>query len=288
VVGNIADDYAEQARLRTVLRCCRSARRWPASSVILALLPDEVVPEVFDRDIAPNLAAGSALVFASGYTLAYGLVAPPSTIDVLLLAPRMAGENARQRYLAGDGFLAYVSVEQETSGRAWLRLLGLADAVGILRTGALQLDARREADIDLFIEQTLGATIGASIMSAFAIGEEAGIPPEALVLEMYMSGEMETVFRAFRQVGFFAASYAHGPSAMYGGFVRTMELMASDLGARFRSTLADIQNGHFARQFQAEREAGYPLLTQAEAMARGDSPIGQAEDMVRKMMGGTS
>jgi ketol-acid reductoisomerase len=67
------------------------------SDVLLVLLPDEVIPEVFAADIAPHLAAGSAIVFASGYTLAYGLIQPPSGIDVLLLAPRMAGENARQR-----------------------------------------------------------------------------------------------------------------------------------------------------------------------------------------------
>jgi ketol-acid reductoisomerase len=205
-------------------------------------------------------------------------------VDVLLLAPRMGGETARQRYLARQGFFAYVSVEQEASGRAWSRLLGLAEAAGVLYAGALELDARREADLDLFVEQTVGAAFGVAIMSAFAVGEEAGIPAEALVTEMYMSGEMETVFRAFREVGFFPSSRLHGPTALYGGFVRTMELMQSDLATRFRATLAEIQSGRFARQFQAEREAGYPLLAQAEAMSLGDSPIDRAEAGVRGML----
>jgi ketol-acid reductoisomerase len=284
VVGNIADEYADQARadgftIRPI------GQAVAASDVVFILLPDEVIPEVFVADIVPNLAASSAIAFASGYTLAYGLIQLPAGIDVLLLAPRMAGENARQRFLNGQGFFAYVSVEQEASGKAWRRLLGLAQAVGVLRAGALELDARREADLDLFIEQTMGAVLGASIMSAFTIGAEAGIPPEALVMEMYMSGEMEMVFRAFREEGFFRGSSVHGPTALYGGFLRTMSFMASDLGDRFRETLAEIQSGQFARQFQAERESGYPTLTTAQAMSTDDNPIAQAEARLRTLLG---
>jgi ketol-acid reductoisomerase len=286
VVGNVADEYAEQAQAEgfAVLPIGEAVA---ASDIAFVLLPDEVIPEAFDADIAPNLTAGSAIIFASGYTLAYGLIAPSDTVDVLLLAPRMGGELARERYLEQSGFFAYVSVENDASNRAWERLLGVAQAVGVLQAGALELDARREADLDLFIEQTMGAVIGMAVMSAFTLGVEAGIPPEAMVLEMYMSGEMETVFRAFREMGFFRASYSHGPTAMYGGFVSTMELMQSDLASRFSKTLEEISSGQFAQQFQAEREAGYPSLSQAQLMASEESPIAQpifqAEARVRAM-----
>jgi ketol-acid reductoisomerase len=288
VVGNVADGYADQARTEgfTVQPIAEAAA---GCDVALILLPDEVIPEVFAADVAPNLAPGSAVVFASGYNLAYGLIEPPAGIDVLMLAPRMAGENARQRYLDRQGFFAYVAVEQESSGTAWARLLGIAHAVGVLYAGALELDARHEADLDLFIEQTLGAVVGMSIMSAFNLGVEAGIPPEAMVMEMYMSEEMEMVFRSFREKGFFRASDTHGPTALYGGFVRTMQLMMSDLAGKFRETLEEIQSGQFARQFQAEREAGYPALSQAQSMTAEESPVTQpivqAEARLRAMMG---
>jgi ketol-acid reductoisomerase len=71
---------------------------------------------------------------------------------------------------------------------------------------------------------------------------------------------------------------------MYGGFVRTMALMQTDLANRFRETLEEIQTGRFARQFQAEREAGYPTLSQAEAMAAGGDPVSAAEDRLRAML----
>ena len=284
VVGNIEDEYAQQARgegfeVQSIGEATKNA------DIVMILLPDEVIPEAFEGDIAPNLTPGSAIVFASGYTLAYDLITPPEGIDVLLLAPRMAGENARQRFLNGQGFFAYISVEVDASGKAWDRLLGLTEAVGVLRAGALELDARREADVDLFIEQTLGAVLGVSIMQAFAIGEDAGIPAEAMVMEMYMSEEMEMVWRSFREEGFFKASSVHGPTALFGGFIRTMQFMGSGLGETFSRILEEIQSGKFAGQFQAEREAGYPMLARAEAMSMDDSPIALAEQRVRTLLG---
>jgi len=288
VVGNIEDEYAGQARREgfTVLPIEEAVA---GSDIVLILLPDEVIPDLFPGSIAPHLSPGAAILVASGYNLAYGLVPVPGDVDVLLLAPRMGGEHVRDRFRSGEGFIAYGSVEQDASGRALARLLGIAGAVGALRGGVLELDARREADLDLFVEQTLGAVIGVTVMSAFTLGVEAGIPPEAMVLEMYMSGEMETVFRAFRERGFFPASEVHGPTAMYGGFVRTMELMLSDLPSRFRETLQDISSGAFAQRFQAEREAGYPSLAQALSMAGEQDPIAQpiarAEARVRSLLG---
>ncbi len=284
VVGNIADEFADQARADrfTVLPVSEAVA---ASDIMFILLPDEIIPEAFEADIVPNLGAGSAIIFASGYNLAYGLITPPENVDVLLLAPRMGGELARERFLERRGFFAYLSVENDASHRAWERLLGVANAAGVLQAGAMELDARREADLDLFIEQTMGAIIGVSVMSAFTLGVEAGIPPEAMVLEMYMSGEMETVFRAFRERGFYQAADTHGPTAMYGGFVRTMAFMQTDLAATFRRILEEISSGQFAQQFQAEREAGYPSLSMARAMASGESPVVQpfvqAENRVR-------
>jgi ketol-acid reductoisomerase len=103
-------------------------------------------------------------------------------------------------------------------------------------------------------------------------------------MEMYMSGEMEMVFRSFREEGFFRAASVHGPTALYGGFVRTMQFMGSGLGGTFREILEEIRSGAFARKFQAERQAGYPVLSQAEAMSMDDSPIARAERRVRKML----
>jgi ketol-acid reductoisomerase len=284
-VGNIADDYATQA-LNESFRVIGIGEAIANSDIALILLPDEVIPESFPIDIAPNLQPGSAIVFASGYTLAYNLIQPPPNVDVLMLAPRMAGENARQRFLNNEGFFAYVSVEQEASGKAWKRLLGLAQSTGILRAGALEMTALQEADIDLFIEQSMGAALGMAILTAFTVGVDSGLPPEAMVMEMYMDGEMEMVFRSFREIGFFKASNVHGPTALYGGYVRTMELMQTDMYERFSKTMEHIHSGGFAGDFQSERQAGYPNLTTAMEMDLGEHPMSQAEAKMRELMRG--
>jgi ketol-acid reductoisomerase len=279
-VGNRDDDYAERARAEgfEVVPLAAAA----AADVVYLLLPDEVLPELFADVLAPALRPGSAIAFGSGYALAFGLVQPPPTIDVLMVAPRMAGDAARERYRAGRGFWACVSVEADRSGRARARMLGLAAALGALKLGAIELSAAHEAMLDLFVEQTVGPLLGAAIMTAFEVGREAGIPAEALVLEMYMSGEMEAVFEGFRTNGLFKASEAHGPTALFGGITRTLELDREALATRFRAVLEDIRSGAFARRFQQEAQAGYPMLAIAREMMNGQSPITDAEGQVRR------
>jgi ketol-acid reductoisomerase len=282
-IGNRDDEYADQARADgfDVVPLDVAA----SDDIVCVFLPDEVIPEVFVRDIAPVLRPGGAVVFASGYSLAFDLVRPPDGVDVILVAPRMAGVSARSRYLAGQGFWTCVGVEADRSGRARERMLGLADGIGALRTGAIEMTAKQEATLDLFVEQTIGPLLGAAIMVAFEIGREAGISPEALVLEMYMSGEMEAVFRGFREMGFFRASEDHGPTAVFGGMARILELDREALARRFREVLDDITSGGFARRFQDEAGNGYPLLEMARAMMHGPSPISDAEKRLRRLTG---
>jgi ketol-acid reductoisomerase len=282
-VGNRQDEYATQARADgfDVVPLDVAA----SDDIVCVFLPDEVIPEAFARDVAPALRPGSAVVFASGYSLAFNLARPPDTVDVLLVAPRMAGVPARTRYVAGEGFWACVGVEADRSGRARERMLGLAEGLGILRAGAIETSAATEATLDLFVEQTLGPLLGAAIMAAFEVGREAGIAPEALALEMYMSGEMEAVFRSFRETGFFRASADHGPTALFGGMTRILEVDRDAMADRFRAILEDIRSGGFARRFQEEAGNGYPMLDMARAMIHGTSPISEAEMRLRRLAG---
>ena len=284
-IGNREDEYAIRARAEgfEVVAIAAAA----AADIVFVLLPDEVIPTVFGAEIVPALRPGCAIAFGSGYSLAYGLIQPPATVDVLLVAPRMAGDSARARYVAGQGFWACIGVEQDRSGRAEQRMLGLAAGLGVLRTGAIQMSAQMEATLDLFVEQTFGVILGTALMTAFEVAHEDGIPAEALVLEMYMSGEMEEVFQSFRRKGFFCASEDHGPSAVFGGITRNLALDRGALAEGFRKILKDIKNGGFAQRFQVEAESGYPMLEFARAMMHGPSPISEAENRIRQLMSST-
>ena len=259
VVGNRHDEYRPRAEADG-FSVADIGEAVAAADIALVLLPDEEIGECFARHIGPRLRRSAAICFASGYALAFGFVAPPAGVDVLLFAPRMLGDEVRRTYLDGSGFFSYLSVERAATPRAWSRLLALAAASGSLRRGAMQLTAAQEAVLDLFIEQSVGAYLGTALQIAFQVGLGAGLPPEALVLEMYQSGEMARTFGAFAERGFFRSVGAHGMAAAFGGYLRTLELDRAAMEQHFTSIHQDIASGGFAARFQAERDQAYPVV----------------------------
>jgi ketol-acid reductoisomerase len=285
VVGNRDDPFRAQAAAGgfAVDGVAAAVGR---SDVVYVLVPDEVIPELFAAEVAPALRPGSAVCFASGYCLAFGDLDVPDGVDVLLLAPRMVGERVRTVVSEGRGFVSYVSVERDATGRAEPRLLALAAASGSLRTGAVRLSAVQEATLDLLVEQTVGPYLGIALQLAFELGVGAGLPPEAMVLELYQSREMATTFQAFAEEGFYRSVHGHGIVATYGGFLRTLDLDAEAMRRHFAATLDDIRSGGFACRLQAERDAGYPTLDAIAAITSGDDPMTEAEGRVRRGLGG--
>ena len=286
VVGNIDDDArrraeAEDFSVQGIAEACREA------DVVYVLIPDEAIPARFESDIAPSLRPGTAVVFASGYCLAFGLVEVPEGIDVLMLAPRMLGEEVRTSTLDGTGYFSYCSVERDATGSAEVKLLALATAAGALHKGALVLPAAKEALLDLTVEQTVGPYLGTAIQVAFAIGTAAGIPPEAMVLELYASGEMSRTFATFAEKGFYRSVNGHGAVATFGGFLRTLEMDTVAMRNHFGLVSDEIRSGGFARRLQDEQENGYPTLRAIEAMTSGGDAMSSAEDRIRSWLVGS-
>ncbi len=280
VVGNRDDEYRARAAADGFVVTDVTVAVAQAD-VVYVLVSDEAIPALFATEIAPSLRSGAAVCFASGYCLAFDLVHPPDDVDVLLLAPRMVGSAVRSATADGSGYVAYVNVERDSSGSARDRLLALALAAGALERGAFVMSAADEAAIDLLVEQTVGPYLGLAVQLAFEVGVEAGLPPEAMVLELYQSGEMAETFRRFADFGFYRAVGEHGATAQYGGYLRTLELDSAAMRDQFREVLADIRSGGFARRMQAEQDDGSPALALIAAITAGDDPMTRAENVVR-------
>jgi ketol-acid reductoisomerase len=283
VVGTLRDDSWSRAEadgfpVRDLAEAAAGA------DVLLLLLPDEEIPEVFESDIRPRLGPGGAIVLASGYALAFGGLAPPADADVLLLAPRMVGEKVRSRYERGDGFYSYVSVVQDASGRAWPLLLALAKGIGTLRRGAFELSAREEAVLDLFHEQGFGSLIGGLVLTMLEVGRSAGLPEEALVLDLYLSGEAAETFAAMAERGFYEQSRLHSLTSQYGGMLRALELDRAPLRRHLERILTEVQSGEFARRWRAERDSGYKTFLGARELARFANPFSPIEARIRKAL----
>ena len=125
LVGSRSEPDAERAR-EDGLVVVPLEEAIAGADVVWLALPDEAIPDLRAPGAPVRPRPGALLVLSSGYFLAYDLVKPSDGLDVGLLAPGMIGQEIRRRYLAGEGFCSYVSVEQDASGTARRRLLALA------------------------------------------------------------------------------------------------------------------------------------------------------------------
>jgi len=220
------------------------------ADVIFLLIPDEIMADLFKKSIKPNLSNGNALVFASGYNVGFGLLNLPDEVDVLLLAPRMIGVGVREKFLDGEGFFSFIAIEQDTTGKAMDILLGLAKGIGTLQKGAVEVTFKQEAELDLFNEQSFGPAFGRVLLSAIYTLLDAGYPPEAVLIEMYMSGEMSYTYQAMAKVGLVKQVNFHSQTSQYGSMSRGIRFRKLPLRPKMEEILKEIQNGEFTEEWE--------------------------------------
>lgn len=248
--------------------------------VIMLLIPDEVMPEVFEASIRPHLNAGDALSFATGYNVAFGLLAPPDDVDVVMVAPRMIGEGVRDTYVEGQGFPSFVGVHQDATGNALAVCLAIAQGIGTTRAGALELSFEQEAALDLFTEQGFGPAFGQVLMASMQTLIDAGYPEEAVLVELLLSGEFAYSMGKIRELGFFKQMELHSTTSQYGSMTRGMRFIIPELHEKLRDVLEEITSGDFAKEWTAEQAAGHPMLKQLREM-RGMHPMAGWERKTR-------
>lgn len=258
-VGSISDSSREQA-VADGFGAHEIPDAVAGADVVCLLIPDEVMPSAFATSVGPALRPGAAVCFASGYALAFEQVSVPSSCDVLLVAPRMIGVGVRDGYVDGTGFIAFVSVERDATGSAWERCLALARGIGATKRGALELSARDEALIDLFVEQGIAPALGKVWREAAVALLERGIPLEAILVEFYLSGEVERTYRALREMGQARQDTLHSATSQYGTLSRADRFESLDVGERMRAVIEEIVSGAFAKEWNEERAAGYEKL----------------------------
>lgn len=183
------------------------------ADVVCVLVPDDAIPTLPLRPRSEAL-----VVLASGYTLAFGRTDPES--DVGMVAPRMLGPEVRHCYTAGTGFITAVGVHKDRTGTAQDRTLAVAKAVGGLRQGAIEMTPEQEAVLDLAVEQALSPALRHVSQSFVGVLSERGIPLEAILTELFLSGEVERTYRLLRTEGYAAQMEHHFPVSQYGQLSR--------------------------------------------------------------------
>jgi len=281
IVGNIEDEYHAQA-VSDGFEVTPIANAVARADVVMLLIPDEAMPAVYDADIAPNLTDGDLLCFASGYNVAFEQIVPAPGLDVILIAPRMIGPGVRDTYLSGEGFPSFVGVHQDPTGTAKARMLGLARAMGSTRAGCIEMSLHDEATLDLFTEQAFGPAFGSVLLTAIETLVGAGYPPEAVLLELILSGEFEYTFTKIREVGMLKQMEYHSHTSQYGSLTRGVKFaeLIGPLQERMGEVLENIRSGEFCREWSGERQDSMKRLEDLKAL-RDQMPFAEWEQRAR-------
>ncbi len=280
IIGVRADETRQQA-IEDGFQAFPIKEAAAKSQVVLLLIPDEIMPEVFKSEVLPGLSEGDAVCFASGYNVAFKFIEPPPGIDFIMVAPRMIGDGVRQCYVDGTGFPSFIGVEQDASGNALAVTVAIARGIGSTKKGAMELTFAQEAELDLFTEQGFGPAFGSVLLSAMQVLTDTGYPPEAALVELLLSGEFAYSMQKIAEIGFFPQMELHSHTSQYGSMTRAIRYMIPEIAENMKAVLEDIRSGAFAREWDAEQKAGLKTFNELKE-ARNLHPIAEWEKATRQ------
>ncbi|MBL8115916.1 MAG: ketol-acid reductoisomerase [Anaerolineae bacterium] len=228
------------------------------ADIVMVLIPDTKQADTYAEDIAPNLKAGSMLMFAHGFNIHYGTIKPPANIDVTMVAPKAPGHRVREVFKDGGGTPGLLAVYQDATGQAKALGLAYARAIGCTRAGVIETTFKEETETDLFGEQTIlcGGVTGL-IRAAFETLVKAGYQPEVAYFECMH--ELKLIVDLLYQGGLSYMWYSVSDTAEYGGYV-VGDQVEGMVKEEFDGVLTRIQDGTFAREWIAENKNGRPTF----------------------------
>ena len=229
------------------------------ADVVMLLLPDEQIAEVYKNEVHANIKQGAALAFAHGFNVHYGQVIPRADLDVIMIAPKAPGHTVRSTYTQGGGVPHLIAVYQDKSGSARDLALSYATANGGGRAGVIETNFREETETDLFGEQAVlcGGTVEL-IKAGYETLVEAGYAPEMAYFECLH--ELKLIVDLIYEGGIANMNYSISNNAEYGEYVTGPKIVTEETKNAMRKALHDIQTGEYAKSFILENRAGAPTL----------------------------
>ena len=240
----VADGFQPVSVATAVVQC----------DVIAVLLPDEVVPEVFRREIRDHLTPGKTLVFAHGFNVRYNLIDVPEGVSTVLVAPMGPGGLVREKYMQGGGVPCLIATADDASDAKPIAL-AYAKGIGCTRAGAIESTFAEETETDLFAEQAvLCGGINALILAAFETLVEAGYQEE--IAYTATVHEIKQTVDLIQRLGPAGMRQAISNTAEYGDLTRGPRIIDEHVKSELRRILDEIRDGRFAREWTDENRAG--------------------------------
>jgi ketol-acid reductoisomerase len=236
-----------------------------AADVVMMLVPDQVMGDIYRSDVAPSLEEGNTLLFAHGFNIHFGEIVAPEGVNVAMVAPKGPGHLVRRTYTEGSGVPCLVAVHQDATGNAHDLALSYASAIGGGRAGILETTFKEETETDLFGEQViLCGGVAELIKASYETLVEAGYQPESAYFETLH--ELKLIVDLLYEGGLSWMRYSVSDTAEYGDYTRGNRIVTDETRDEMRKILAEIQSGAFANEWMAQAREGAPfLLEQREA-----------------------
>ena len=252
------------------------------ADVVMLLTPDTSQPAIYKQDIAPNLRAGSMLMFAHGFNIRYATIECSPDIDVTMVAPKSPGHRVREVFEEGGGTPALFAVHQDATGNARALALSYAKAIGCTRAGVLETTFAEETETDLFGEQAVlcGGT-AALVKAGFETLVEAGYQPEIAYFECLH--ELKLIVDLMYRGGLNYMRYSVSDTAEFGDYTAGEKVVTGETRKAMKTLLANIQNGKFAAEWIAENRSGLAEFSKRRKRER-NHPIEQVGEELRSMM----
>lgn len=241
------------------------------AEVLAIMVSDEAHRDLWADELAPHVRPGTALVFAHGLSVRFGLIQPPPDVDVILASPKGIGPRIREIYEQGDGVFCLFAVHQDATGQARGLGLSYAAALGCGRKGILETTMKDECESDLFGEQVvLCGGVGELIDQAFMKLVDAGYPPEVAWFECFYEVKLVTDLMFERGI---AGAFARiSNTAEYGAYLTGPRVINDASRKAMDEVLAEVQGGAFVRRLMTDYDAGSPELL-ARRKTLGQRPI---------------
>ena len=260
IVGLYKGSKSESKAINDGLRVFNVSEACERADWIMILLPDEFQKDVYIKEIEPNLKEGKILSFAHGFNIRFGLIKPPSFVDIVMIAPKGPGHTVRWEYQNGQGVPALFAVEQDYSGIARSLAMAYAKGIGGTRAGILETNFKEETETDLFGEQAvLCGGLSELVKSGFETLVEAGYQPELAYFECLH--EVKLIVDLMVKGGLSQMRDSISNTAEYGDYVSGKRLINSDTKKEMKEILKDIQDGTFAKNFVEECDKNKPTMT---------------------------
>jgi ketol-acid reductoisomerase len=227
------------------------------AQLVMILAPDTSQPSLYRDHVAPHLTPGKTLMFAHGFNIRFGTIAPPDGVDVSMIAPKAPGHRVREVFREGQGTPALLAVHKDASGRAKATALAYAKALGCTRAGVIETTFAEETETDLFGEQAvLCGGVSALVKAGFETLVEAGYQPEIAYFECLH--ELKLIVDLMYRGGLSYMRYSISDTAEHGDYTGGPRLITPETRREMARMLGEIRSGAYAKTWVGENEAGRP------------------------------